>query len=47
MKSLFAELGSTYTLGKEGMYYPNLMNDDNDHRPIGKDIFGGSASRPA
>ena len=24
MKSLFEELGGTYTLGKDGMYYPNL-----------------------
>ena len=36
MKSLFEELGGTYTLGKDGMYYPNLTVDDNDHRPIGK-----------
>ena len=36
MKSLFEELGGTYTLGIDGMYYPNLMIDDNDQRPIGK-----------
>ena len=36
MKSLFGELGGTYTLGKDGMYYPNLTIDDNDQRPIGK-----------
>ncbi len=36
MKSLFEELGGTYTLGKDGMYYPNLTIDDNDHRTIGK-----------
>ena len=36
MKSLFEELGSTYTLGSDGMYYPNLTIDDNDQRPIGK-----------
>ena len=36
MKSLFEELDGTYTLGKDGMYYPNLTVDDNDHRPIGK-----------
>ena len=35
-KSLFEELGGTYTLGKDGMYYPNLTIDDNDQRPIGK-----------
>ena len=36
MKSLFEEHGGTYTLGKNGMYYPNLALDDNDHRPIGR-----------
>ena len=36
MKSLFEELGGTYTLGKDGMYYPNLSIDDGDQRPIGK-----------
>ncbi|MBQ9264805.1 MAG: TnpV protein [Clostridia bacterium] len=36
MKSLFEELGGTYTLGKDGMYYPNLTIDDNDQRPTGK-----------
>ena len=36
MKSLFEELGGTYTLGKDGMYYPNLAIDDSDQRPIGK-----------
>lgn len=36
MKSLFEELGGTYTLGKDGMYYPNLMIDDTDQRPIGR-----------
>ena len=36
MKSLLEELGGTYTLGKDGMYYPNLTIDDNDQRPIGK-----------
>lgn len=36
MKSLFEEFGGTYTLGKDGMYYPNLMIDSSDHRPIGK-----------
>ena len=24
MKSIFEELGGTYTLGEDGMYYPNL-----------------------
>ena len=36
MKSLFEELGGTYTLGKDGMYYPNLMLEEADQRPIGK-----------
>ena len=36
MKSLFEEHGGTYTLGKDGMYYPNLVLDDNDRRPIGR-----------
>ena len=36
MKSLFEELGGTYALGKDGMYYPNLTIKGNDQRPIGK-----------
>ena len=24
MKSIFEELGGTYTLGEDGLYYPNL-----------------------
>ena len=36
MKSLFEELGGTYTLGKDGMYYPNLMIEEANQRPIGK-----------
>ena len=36
MKSLFEELGGTYTLGKDGMFYPNLTIDNSDQRPIGK-----------
>ena len=35
MKSLFEELGGTYTLGKDGMLYPNLMIEASD-RTIGK-----------
>ena len=34
MKSLFEELGGTYTLGKDGMYYPNLMIEEADQRSI-------------
>lgn len=36
MKSLFEELGGTYSLGKDGMYYPNLMIEETNQRPIGK-----------
>ena len=36
MKSLFEELGGTYTLGKDGMYYPNLAIEETDQRLIGK-----------
>lgn len=36
MKSLFEELGGTYTLGKDGMYYPNLMIEETDQLSIGK-----------
>ena len=35
MKSLFEELGGTYTLGEDGMLYPNLTIEAADH-PIGK-----------
>lgn len=35
MKSIFEELGGTYTLGEDGMLYPNLMIEAAD-RPIGK-----------
>ena len=36
MKSLYEELGGTYTLGDDGMLYPNLVIGDKDPRPIGK-----------
>ncbi|MBQ9265148.1 MAG: TnpV protein [Clostridia bacterium] len=36
MKSLFEELGGTYTLSKDGMYYPNLTIEETDQRLIGK-----------
>ena len=36
MKSLFEELGGTYTLGEDGMYYPNLIIGETEHRPIGR-----------
>jgi len=35
MKSLFEELGGTYTLGKDGMYYPNLMIEKLISIPLG------------
>ena len=34
MKSLYEELGGTYTLGDDGMLYPNLVIGDKDPRPI-------------
>lgn len=36
MKSLYEELGGTYTLGDDGMLYPDLVIGDKDPRPIGK-----------
>ena len=36
MKSLYEELGGTYTLGVDGMYYPNLILGETEHRPIGR-----------
>ena len=36
MKSLFEELGGTYTLGKDGICYPNLAIEETDQHPIGK-----------
>lgn len=36
MKSLYEELGGTYTLGNDGMLYPDLVIGDKDPRPIGK-----------
>ena len=36
MKSLYEELGGTYTLGNDGMLYPNFVIGDKDLRPIGK-----------
>ena len=36
MKSLFEELGGTYSLGKDGMYYPNLMIEETDQRSTWK-----------
>ena len=36
MKSVFEELGGTYTLGRDGMFYPNLVVDESNQRPIGR-----------
>ena len=36
MKSLYEELGGTYTLGDDDMLYPDLVIGDKDPRPIGK-----------
>ena len=36
MKSLYEELGGAYTLGNDGMLYPDLVISDKDSRPIGK-----------
>ena len=36
MKPLFEEFGDTYTLGKDGMYYPDLIIEKADQRSIGK-----------
>ena len=36
MKSLYEELGGTYTLGDDGMLYPDLAIGDKELRPIGK-----------
>ena len=36
MKSLYEELGGTYTLGDDGMLYSDLVISDKDSRPLGK-----------
>ena len=36
MNSIFEEHGGTYTLGADGMLYPNLILEPKDHRPIGR-----------
>jgi hypothetical protein len=36
MKSLFEETGITYTLGEDGMYYPNLTVPDEEDAHYGK-----------
>ena len=36
MNSIFEQLGGTYTLGADGMHYPNLILEPQEHRPIGR-----------
>ena len=36
MNSIFEEHGGTYTLGADGMLYPNLILELQEHRPIGR-----------
>ena len=36
MNSNFEERGGTYTLGADGMFYPNLGLEVKKHRPIGR-----------
>jgi hypothetical protein len=36
MKSLFEEMGGTYTLGEDGMYYPDLAVPDGEPARYGK-----------
>ena len=36
MNSIFEEHGGTYTLGADGMLYPNLNLEPKEHRPIGR-----------
>ena len=36
MKSLFEELGGTYTLAEDGMLYPDVMISEDEQRPIGR-----------
>ena len=36
MNSFFEECGGVYTLGTDGMLYPNLILEPQEHRPIGR-----------
>ena len=36
MNSIFEEHGGTYTLGADGMLYPTLILEPQEHRPIGR-----------
>ena len=36
MNSIFEEHGGTYALGADGLLYPNLILEPQEHRPIGR-----------
>ena len=36
MNSIFEQRGGTYTLGADGMLYPNLIQEPREHRHIGR-----------
>ncbi|MBR4501570.1 MAG: TnpV protein [Clostridia bacterium] len=36
MNSIFEEHGGTYNLGADGILYPNLILEPQEHRPIGR-----------
>ena len=36
MNSIFEKNGGTYTLGADGMLYPNLILEPKEYRPIGR-----------
>ena len=36
MNSIFEKNGGTYTMGADGMLYPNLILEPKEHRPIGR-----------
>ena len=36
MNSIYENLGGTYTLGADGMHYPNLTLEPKEHCPIGR-----------
>ena len=36
MNSIFEERGGTYTMGADGMLYPNPILEPKEHRPIGR-----------
>ena len=38
MKSTFEKMGGTYTLGADGIYYPNLVSTVNNIRNAAEEI---------